>query len=180
MSHRQNSRISPSSVHCSYRFWTVTLSFCRERSASHEECYRFAGFWEPEGLPLLAGHHIVLQGIRKTSKCELGPRLYGCTESIACCSHPLIVLTTIQLLPYTLNPEPHTLNPKPQTLEPRTLSPKLHTPHLLMTRSPKSSSPTGWFAPSSPWPLGKFRSLGVRGLQVQEGLGCLWDLRFRV
>ena len=29
MSHRQNSRISPSSVHCSYRFWTVTLSFCR-------------------------------------------------------------------------------------------------------------------------------------------------------
>ena len=29
MSHRQNSRISPSSVHSSYRFWTVTLSFCR-------------------------------------------------------------------------------------------------------------------------------------------------------
>ena len=87
MSHRQNSRISPSSVHCSYRFWTVTLSFCRERSASHEECYRFAGFWEPEGLLLLAGHHIVLQGIRKTSKCEQGPRLYGCTESIACCSN---------------------------------------------------------------------------------------------
>ena len=87
MSHRQNSRISPSSVHCSYRFWTVTLSFCRERSASHEECYRFAGFWEPEGPPLLAGHHIVLQGIRKTSKCELGSRLYGCTESIASCSY---------------------------------------------------------------------------------------------
>ena len=50
MSHRQNSRISPSSAHCSYRFWTFTLSFCRKRSASHEECYRFAGFWEPEGL----------------------------------------------------------------------------------------------------------------------------------
>ena len=29
MSHRQNSRISPSSVYSSYRFWTVTLSFCR-------------------------------------------------------------------------------------------------------------------------------------------------------
>ena len=29
MSHRQNSKISPSSVHSSYRFWTVTLSFCR-------------------------------------------------------------------------------------------------------------------------------------------------------
>ena len=85
MSHRQNSRISPSSVHSSYRFWTVTLSFCRVCQLRMKNA--IAGFWEPEGLPLLAGHHIVLQGKGKTSKCELGPRLYGCTKSIACCSY---------------------------------------------------------------------------------------------
>ena len=77
MSHRQNSRINPSSDHCSCRFWTVTSSFCRERSASHEEWYRFAGLWEPEGLPLLAGHHIFLQGIRKMQTGSKTIWLYG-------------------------------------------------------------------------------------------------------
>ena len=77
MSHRQNSKISPSSVHIVFiAFGRSHLIVLQGLSTSHEEFYRFAGFWEPEGLPLLAGHHIVLQGKGKTSKCTLGPRLY--------------------------------------------------------------------------------------------------------
>ena len=72
--------------------------------ASHEECYRFAKFWEPGGLTiglsLLAGPHIVLQGKSQSSPCELGPRLCGCTESIACRSHTLATYDCLQAYNY--------------------------------------------------------------------------------